>query len=205
VGSEAVCSVSYQGRTSAGKALLETSEIVFRGDFRLRIPFSDIEALEARDGELRVGFGGGVAVFALGRQAERWAEKVRNPRGLLDKLGVKPGMTVAVFGLDDDDFAAQLRSGVDYVDSVEGLDEADIIFYEADTAAALPALSALRSRIKPAGAIWVVSPKGKGARLRDVEVMAAAREAGLVDSKTVSFSSTHTALKLVVPRALRAV
>jgi hypothetical protein len=33
--------------------------------------------------------------------------------------------------------------------------------------------------------------------------MAAAREAGLVDTKVVSFSDTHTALKLVIPKAAR--
>jgi hypothetical protein len=64
-------------------------------------------------------------------------------------------------------------------------------------------LGELREAIKPAGGIWVVSPKGKGAVLKDVEVMAAAREAGLVDNKVVSFSDTHTALRLVIPKALR--
>ena len=39
MGSEAVCSVRYAGKVSEGKALLETSEVIFRGgDFRLRIP-----------------------------------------------------------------------------------------------------------------------------------------------------------------------
>ena len=33
--------------------------------------------------------------------------------------------------------------------------------------------------------------------------MAAAREAGLVDTKVVAFSDTHTALKLVTPVANR--
>ncbi|HEX5141970.1 MAG TPA: DUF3052 family protein, partial [Dehalococcoidia bacterium] len=64
-------------------------------------------------------------------------------------------------------------------------------------------LGALRGAIKPAGALWVVSPKGKGIEVKDVDVMAAAREAGLVDTKVVSFSATHTALKLVIPRDRR--
>ena len=49
----------------------------------------------------------------------------------------------------------------------------------------------------------MVSPKGKGALVKDTDVMAAAREAGLVDTKVVSFSDTHTALKLVIPVAKR--
>ena len=57
--------------------------------------------------------------------------------------------------------------------------------------------------MKPNGAIWVVAPKGKGAPLKDTEIMAAARSAGLVDTKVVSFSDSQTALKLVIPLAER--
>jgi hypothetical protein len=202
VGSEAICRVSFKGETSEGKALLETAELIFRGGFRLKIPFNQIASLDASEAKLRVGYDGGVAVFELGRNAEKWAEKIRNPRGLLDKLGVKPGMTVAVVGVDDDGFMAQLRGLVDEPRR-EPVPGADLIFYEADRVDDLVRLLDLRRAIKPAGGIWVVSPKGKGAVLKDVDVMAAAREAGLVDNKVVSFSDTHTALKLVIPRTLR--
>jgi len=202
VGSEAVCRVRFKGEASEGKALLETAELIFRGGFRLKIPFNQVESLEASEAELRVGYDGSVAVFELGRNAEKWAEKIRNPRGLLDKLGVKPGMTVAVLGVEDEAFVAQLRGRVDQP-SRELVSGADLVFYEADRVDDLVRLLDLRRAIKPGGGVWVVSPKGKGAVLKDVEVMAAAREAGLVDNKVVSFSDTHTALKLVIPKALR--
>ena len=49
-GSEAVSRVSYKGQASEGKALLETSEIIFRGgDFRLKIPFNQIASLNAAE------------------------------------------------------------------------------------------------------------------------------------------------------------
>ena len=138
-----------------------------------------------------------------------WAEtRIRGrrrsvtPRGLLDKLGVKPGMTVAVVGVEDEDFMTQLRDRVGQP-SCGSVSEADLVFYEADRVDDLVRLSELRSWLKPAGGIWVVSRKGKEAVLKDVEVMAAAREAGLVDTKVVAFSSTHTALRLVIPKALR--
>jgi hypothetical protein len=90
------------------------------------------------------------------------------------------------------------------VERIEGEErDLDIVFYEADVVGDLVRLPALRSAIKPAGAVWVVSPKGKTAHIKDVEVMAAAREAGLVDIKGASFSETHTALKLVIPVANR--
>jgi hypothetical protein len=48
----------------------------------------------------------------------------------------------------------------------------------------------------------VVSPKGRP-EIGDVVVIAAAKRAGLVDNKVVRFSDTHTALRLVIPRARR--
>jgi hypothetical protein len=203
LGSEAVCSVSYAGQVSEGKALLETTEVLFRGDFRLKIPFAEITSVATDDGALRLGYNGDVAVFGLGRDANKWAEKIRNPRGLLDKLGVKPGMRIAVLGVADAGFLAQLTARNRTPDKSIDAGDLDIIFYEADRLDDLARLPELRSAIKPAGAVWVVSPKGKGIEVRDVDVMAAARDAGLVDNKVASFSATHTALRLVIPKAQR--
>jgi hypothetical protein len=122
---------------------------------------------------------------------------------LLDKLGVRPGMRVAILGVDDASFCELLGERTsDVSDGPPPLDT-DLVFLAADSHAELAGLTDLRSRIRPAGAIWVVSRKGKAATIRDVEVMAAARSAGLVDNKVVSFSPTHTALRLVIPVALR--
>jgi hypothetical protein len=204
MGQEAQCTASFGDRVSAGKALLESDELLFRGDFRLSIPFSAVQAVEARDGQLKVSFPDGVATFELGPRAEKWLQKIRNPRGLLDKLGVKPDSRVRILGVRDATFREQLEQRAANI-SVrrDPSTEADLVFLAADSADDLRALDSLRSCIKPNGAIWVVSPKGKQARLKDVEVMAAAKEAGLVDVKVVSFSDTHTALKLVIPLATR--
>jgi hypothetical protein len=58
-------------------------------------------------------------------------------------------------------------------------------------------------RLVPNGAIWVVSHKGRLATIRDLDVMAAAKAAGLVDNKVASFDETRTSLRLVIPVALR--
>src|SRR3954468_4883830 len=151
MGNEAVCTVRYEGKASEGKALLETNEIIFRGgDFRLKIPLKEIASLDAANGELSVGYNGAVAVFELGREAEKWATKIRNPRGLMDKLGVKPGMRVAVLAVQDDDFESQLDARD--VTRIEGEErDLDIVFYEADVVNDLLRLPALRSAIKQTG------------------------------------------------------
>ena len=131
---------------------------------------------------------------------------------LLDKLGVRPGMRVAIVGtLEDDDevldeegpFRQRLAERTSDITDGRPKSDSDIVLVAADTTAELAVLTELRSRIRPAGAIWVVSRKGKAATLRDVEVIAAAREHGLVDNKVVSFSARRTALRLVIPVALR--
>jgi hypothetical protein len=58
-------------------------------------------------------------------------------------------------------------------------------------------------RLVPNGAIRVVSRKGRLETIRDVDVIAAARAAGLVDNKVASFDDTRTSLRLVIPVAMR--
>jgi len=150
-----------------------------------------------------VSFDGETAVFELGKDAAKWAEKIRNPRGLLDKLGVKAGASVAVLGVEDSEFIEQLSAKTSALQNGTTSRELDFVFYEADRPEDLAGLADLVPSLKRNGALWVVSPKGKGAQVKDIDVMAAAREAGLVDTKVVSFSDTHTALKLVIPVAQR--
>jgi hypothetical protein len=130
---------------------------------------------------------------------------------LLDKLGVRPGMRVAILGPLHDDGevpeAADFRSGLaDRTSDVRDgppAPDTDLVFLAADTSEELAALASLRPRIRPNGAIWVVSRKGKAATLRDIDVIGAARDHDLVDNKVVSFSPSRTALRLVIPVALR--
>ena len=121
----------------------------------------------------------------------------------LDKLGVKPGCRVALVGLDDAAFEAELRDRTPDIAKGDPSLDTDLVFLAADDHVALAVLPALRDRIKPNGAIWVVSRKGKAKTLRDVEVMAAAKASGLVDNKVVSFDDTRTSIRLVIPLALR--
>jgi len=60
---------------------------------------------------------------------------------------------------------------------------------------------AVRS-IQRNGAIWVVYPKGQP-HIRGIDVIQAGRAADLTDNKVCSFSSTHTALRFVIPIAKR--
>src|SRR3977135_1845736 len=115
MGSEADCDVRLNKQASKGRARLEEKELLFRGDFRLKIPFGDVKSLEVKRGVMKIAFSGGEAAFDLGPDGEKWAENIRNPKSLLDKLGVKSGMKVSLLGIDDDRFKTQLEARTDDV------------------------------------------------------------------------------------------
>jgi len=211
VGDQIRCTASLGDAVSEGTAHLETDTLAFRGTFRLAIGFKEISSASADDGTLSVRFrpAGGreeVAAFELGPRAERWAKAIREPRPLIDKLGVKPGMRVALVGVDDEGFRAQLAGRTPEVTA--GAPRAsgpafDLIFLGASHRRSLARLAALQRRLKPNGALWVLRPKGSR-DITEIEVLEAGRAAGLVDTKVVAFSATHTAEKFVIPLSRRA-
>lgn len=205
MGREASCTAHANERTVRGKALLETTELVFRGDgLRLAIPFAHIRAVAARGEALEVRWRDGTVRFDLGAaEAARWAERIKNPRGRTEKLGIKAGTRVAAVGPLDPDFVLELRACGADVAGARARGPFDVVFFAAQTPADLARLATLKATLDPAGALWVVRAKGAGAMVTESAVMAAARGAGLVDVKVVAFSATHTAEKLVIPVADR--
>jgi hypothetical protein len=201
MGNEANCTARFGKQESAGKALLETSELLFRGDFRLTITFQSITSVKAVAGELRIEFSDGKAVFVIGPLAQKWAHKIQNPKSLLEKLGVKPGETLAILGVDDTEFSGQLRDLGCRVNAKSGKDTG-WIFLGAEAKAVLARIKSLAAAMKKDASIWVVYPKGQK-HISESDVVAAGRKAGLKDVKVVGFSATHTALKFVVPLSKR--
>jgi len=124
-------------------------------------------------------------------------------RPLIDKLGVKPGARVALIEIDDQEFRRALADRTRDITEGDPLPETDIVFLGIEDGSGLGRLASLRERLVPNGSIWVVSRKGKAATVRDIEVMAAGKVAGLVDNKVVSFSAERTSIRLVIPLALR--
>jgi hypothetical protein len=196
MGLEAKCVLRVDGVAHRGTALLETDELLFRGPARLRIPFASITSLETENGVLRVTHPGGTAHFELGDAAAKWAEKIRSPRSLLDKLGAKAGMAVSVIGEFEVAFVRDLTERVGSVSLGRPRKASDLVLFLADQSAQLARLAALESALAPGGAIWVVHAKGKSA-LRDTEIFAAGDTLGLTATKVVRFSATHTGEKLV--------
>ncbi len=202
MGLESPCTVIRGTERIEGKALLETDELVVRGDARQKIPLASITSVDAAGGRLRITSGDQTVVLELGAAAEKWAERIRSPRSLLDKLGVTPGARVALVGVRDAAFERELASRNVRLTRDDGMEDADLVFLAAAKTSELEPIAGLASRIRKNAAIWVIHPKGKGG-LPDTEIFRAAKSAGLTATKVARFSATHSAEKLVIPGARR--
>jgi hypothetical protein len=198
MGNEVRCTVRFGKQESEGKALLETSEVLFRGDFRLKIPFSTIKSAKAVDGELRLQTADGLAVFHLGPAAEKWREKILHPKSRIEKIGVKPGAKVSLLGEFETEFLKELGAITKSLTKDKVAADSDCIFFAADSKKDLGAVSKIAKSMQGAAALWIVYPKGQK-EITENDVLSAGRKSGLKDVKVVGFSPTHTALKFVIP------
>jgi len=155
----------------------------------------------AADGKLRVHTKGGLVVFDLGAKAEKWRERIANPKSLLEKLGVKSGDRVSVQGAFPADFLKDLK-GQGAVISRGRSPAPSWIFLATESLADLSKVKSAAASLKDAAALWIVYPKGQKS-ITEHDVRGAGLKAGLTDVKVASFSATHTALKFVIPLAKR--
>lgn len=198
MGKEQTCNLVIDGHASTARVLLETDELIVRGELRTTIPFSSIDAVSVNDGALTLSWSGREARLELGDHAAKWLHAIQNPKSVIDKIGIKAGQSVGIEGKLDEAFAAQLQArGARLADS-----NLDALFLAANDRNALAAIRQLRARLAPAGAFWIVRPKGSAA-ISENDVRQAGLEAGLVDVKVVRFSATHTAEKFVIPLRAR--
>lgn len=199
MGAEATCTARFKGKTSACKARLETDVLQIRGDdIVLSIRFKDMTNVEIRGGTLVIRFPGGAVALDLGAAAAKWADKIQNPPSRLDKIGVKWQWRVSAIGVTDDEFLEELEDAVTFLSVGRVVKQSDAIFFGATKAAELSRLARLKESLTPAGALWVIRPKGRP-EISEKAVMDAGKLAGLVDVKVVSLSVTHTAEKFVIP------
>jgi hypothetical protein len=198
MGYEVKCTVRMGKETSVGRALLETSEVLFRGEFRLKIPFASISSVQAVDGELRLETAKGLAVFELGAAAEKWRGKILHPKSRIEKIGLKPGAKISLLGDFDADFLDELKQLEGSLTKDKAAAGSEAVFFAADSEKELSQVRKVRKSLKGATALWIVYPKGQKG-ITENDVIATGRKTGLKDVKVVGFSQTHTALKFVIP------
>jgi hypothetical protein len=200
MGAEAEVRARVKGKADRGRALLETNEVIFRGAQRCVVKLDAVRAkASAAGGWLKLSPD---LELELGAQAEKWLQKIKNPKSVLQKLGVKKGQVATLIGEHDEAFARELESqGLSVERSLKK--NAELVFALISSRDALSELKKLRRALADDGALWLLRPKGKNAPVGELEVRAAGLKTGLVDVKVVGFSETLSAEKYVVPLAKR--
>jgi hypothetical protein len=135
------------------------------------------------------------------------AEKDYSHRDVVDKLGVKPGFAVAFDAAPlpiPEDLKARIlaRAGRDEARPAEPV---DVVLVGADASTDVEAvLKRWRTRLDPAGGIWLVTPKrGQPGYVDQRELILAGPRAGVVDNKTCSVSDTLSGIRFVIRKADR--
>lgn len=197
MGFDTTCSATFKKQTSVGRARLESDHVLFRGDFRVKLPLSSITAVSTKGGVLALTSAEGTLSLSLGPTADKWATKITCPPSRVQKLGVKPGMRISVLGVSDAAFAAELKdAGADV--STRLRRDSHQIYIAIESAKDLGRFRIVLPSVTQDGAVWAIRRRG----LKDATeaaTMAAGLAAGLVDVKVARFSDTHTAEKFVRP------
>lgn len=194
--------VSIDGRTHDGDALLETDELFVRvaGEPKRR-KLATRSLREVRSEGTTLSFVHNTQRYEIEvPSAAAWAEKITSPPSLLDKLGIARGARVHAAGLDDDDALGAMLDAAQ-VERVP-LAKAEVVLLGMTRKSELSKLAATRRAVGDALSLWVAYPRGTD-ELREDDVRKAALAVGLVDVKVARFSEQRSALKLVVRKSER--
>lgn len=202
MGREAICHARYGRESGEGKAMLETDDLVFRGDFRVQVPLREVTAAQVKDGVLTVEWPAGRLALSLGRSADKWAQAITRPKTVVEKLGVKPGMKVVLVGRFETSFRTEVMNALGEKPGVKPVAGCDLLFLLLVHPNDTDKFPDLAPAIFPDGGLWAVYPRGRRDLSEDT-VRKAAREVGLVDIKVVRVSDELGALKLVIPKDKR--
>jgi hypothetical protein len=194
MGREAICTCDWAGTVAEVKALLETSELILRGDIRKRVPFSEIKEVRVQSDCLRFKVGGERVELSLGSSvAEKWASAMTSPPPSLSrKFGITNKTVVRTIGNPQDE---NLKSALAEAARISDKD-AGLIVACVDSPESLKAtLKQARKQLLESVPIWLVYAKGPGHPLNETAIRSLLRENGLMDTKVASVSNELTALR----------
>lgn len=194
MGREANCKCDWAGATVNVKALLETSELILRGEIRKRIPFGELKELKAQAGRLCFSVAGEPVQLYLGAaQAEKWAATLKaGPAPLARKLGITGLTIVRTIGPVQDE---ALQSALAQASQIPA-GNPDLVVACVETPQDLAAaIKSAKSQISKSVPIWIVYPKGPGKPLNESLVRTVLLAKGMVDTKVAAVSARLTAIR----------
>ncbi|MEA1676543.1 hypothetical protein [Nitrospirillum sp. BR 11163] len=192
MGLEAVCHATWNGGAGEVKALLESRELILRGEVRRTLPLAAITAVAVEGDDLVLATPDGRLILTLGVAAARWAKKLTTPPpSLAQKLGVGPAAPVLVIGRVDDPALVEALEGAVAATPAEARLALAMVENAADLERAVAAHASL-----PAGdALWIIHGKGPKTTFGEAPVRAWMRATGFMDTKISAVSATLSATR----------
>jgi len=198
MGREAICNCTFDGTTTKVKALLESEELILRGDIHLRAPLHALHHVRVESESLCFNLDVGPVRLDLGAAvAMSWAKKIKSlPPSLADKLGIT-GKTVRVIGpISDRALDSALTSAARI-----STRNPDLILSYVDTPESLvTTLRESKAQLARSIPIWLIYRKGPGHPLNEAAIRTTLRARGLIDTKVASVSPELTALRFNRPK-----
>jgi hypothetical protein len=197
MGLEARCLCRWQGGAGEVKALLETHELILRGDFKRRYALVAMADVSVVGEDLRFTSGGEGVALALGAaRAGRWAKKIGEPPpSLAKKLGVGPSSRALVIGQVSSAALQEALAG----GTAASTDEARLSLAVVADAAALECALRAHATMPRGIPIWIVHGKGPRAPFGEGPVRRLMREAGYRDTKVSAVSDDLSATRYSRP------
>jgi hypothetical protein len=187
MGREAKAPVTHNGATAEARVHLDSDMLTIGPPVRARLALSGITAKAGVQG-LTLNAGSERYLIAMSeKEAGAWAKAIANPPTLADKLGIKPGVTLALIGTLPDEIVALAKGAV--VAKGAALTLAAVCSLD------VKALVKIAKTLPEKGAVWLIYEKGV---VKGDALIFAAREAGLKDTKVAKISDTHTGLRFIV-------
>lgn len=189
MGREASAQCSWQGQSGQAKVVLESREIILRGEVKARIARGAVRGFAVEGDALVIDTAQGALTAELGaKEAGKWLAALSKPQPTLaGKLGIGHASKALVLGDHDD---------ADLAEALEGHTAG-----RAEVAAVVVAIiggtADLDKAIAAAGDkhIWCVYPKGKAVAFGDMAIRTHLRERGFMDNKTCAVSERLTATR----------
>lgn len=193
MGLEQKCRAAWPGGSGDVKALLETHELILRGDVKRTFPIARLEKIRVEDEDLRFRVADEDIALTLGAdKAGRWAKKlITPPPSLAQKLGTGPAAKALVIG-EIDDPALVEALGENTTTSPQ--EAALCVAVVRDEAALQQAIRAQQSCAFET-LIWIANVKGPRSPFSDNAVRSFMRDAGYIDNKVSAVSDVLSATR----------
>jgi hypothetical protein len=184
MGRETKTAVTHHGQAAEARIHLDSEQLTIGPPIKVKLALGDVKAAAGVDG-LTLETGGESYQIAMSdKEAGAWAKAIAHPPSLADKLGIKLGTSVALVGPVPDEIRALATASKDAALIVAAVNSLDV-----------KALVKIAKMVPEKGAVWLIYEKGL---MKGDQLIFAAREAGLKDTKVARISETHTGLRFIV-------